>query len=206
MDRLLSWALSLPDSSIYVALAVLAGLENLFPPVPADTIIALGAYLASRGALEWPLVFASTWFGTAATATLVYAVARRYGRPFFSGRLGRRLLSPRHLDTIRNLYRRFGLWGILISRVLPVWRAVVPPSAGIAHMSAWRTLPAIYIGSAIWYAVLTWVVYRLGGTLDEGVRLVTGLNRWLSVPAILAGIGAAWWWWRTHRRDRANRP
>lgn len=202
MDQLLSWVAALPESSIYVALAVLAGLENIFPPIPADTVIVVGAFLAARGLLDWRLVFLSTWLGTAVVATAVYFVARAYGRPFFQGRLGRRLLSPRHIAAIERLYRRHGSLGILVTRVLPVWRAVVPPFAGLAHLNAWRTLPPLYIGSALWYGMLTFVVYRLGTTLEEAIRLIGGVNRGLGAAALLLAVLGAVVWWRSRRRRK----
>jgi hypothetical protein len=40
---------------------VLAALENIIPPVPADTAVALGAFLAGRGTLNAWAVFGITW-------------------------------------------------------------------------------------------------------------------------------------------------
>ena len=49
MQSLLGWFAGLPVAALYPALAVLAALENVFPPLPTDTVVALGTWLAARG-------------------------------------------------------------------------------------------------------------------------------------------------------------
>src|SRR5437899_9672261 len=46
-------------------------------------------------------------------------------RDFFKGPTGRRLLTPPVLAHIEAQYQRHGTYGIFVSRLLPVWRAVV---------------------------------------------------------------------------------
>ena len=49
MNDLLTWLASLPEPLLYGALVAAAFAENVFPPLPADTVIALGAFVAARG-------------------------------------------------------------------------------------------------------------------------------------------------------------
>jgi hypothetical protein len=46
---LLAWLVALPKGTLYAVLAVAAFAENVFPPLPADTVIALGAFVAAQG-------------------------------------------------------------------------------------------------------------------------------------------------------------
>ena len=45
MDTFIDYLHSLPDCLIYLLLGMSAFVENIFPPIPGDTIIAFGAYL-----------------------------------------------------------------------------------------------------------------------------------------------------------------
>src|SRR5690348_2948668 len=83
---------------------------------------------------------------------------RRYGRAFFQGRIGRKLLPESVLTHIAVQYRRHGSYGIFFSRLLPVWRAVVPPFAGIAGVSPVRALAPLALASGLWYGGLTFLV------------------------------------------------
>jgi membrane protein DedA with SNARE-associated domain len=179
---------------------LLAAVENVFPPVPADTAVALGAFLAGRGVLDPWAVFAVTWTGNVASATLVYYAGRRLGRPFFRGRLGRRLLSERALEHIVAAYARHGGYGIFVSRLLPVWRAVVPPFAGLAGVSAGRALVPIALASGLWYGALTWLVAVLGTNFDAVLRSLARVNLVLGVLALAAFAIFLLWTYRRLKR------
>ena len=203
LHNIVEWLSGLPTGSTYGAIALLAALENIFPPIPADTVVALGAYLASRDVLSWPVVFAVTWIANVASAIGVYLAGRHVGRPFFGTSLGRRLLSPRALAWIERAYRRHGAWGIFVSRALPVWRAVVPPFAGVARLPARVALPPMVLASALWYGTLTYVVYRAGATLDAVVQAIDRMNRGLTLAAIALLVAVAMLVWVTARRRRS---
>ncbi len=163
------------------------------PPVPADTAVALGALLAGRGVLDAWTVFGVTWGANVTSASAVYWLARRYGPDFFRGRIGRRLLPQPVLAHLETEYRRHGAYGIFLSRLLPIWRAVVPPFAGIAGLSAPRALIPLALASALWYGALTYFVATLGTNLDGVVTALGRVNRVLGAVAAVAFIFAVVW-------------
>ena len=165
---------------------VLAAVENIFPPVPADTAVALGAFLSRAGLVSASTVFLITWVTNVATASAVYVAGRRLGRSFFTGRLGRRLLDPRRLERLEGVYARYGTWGIFFSRFIPGVRAVVPPFAGVARLGPWRAIPPIAMASGIWYGALTCLAVTAARSIDELGILVSRLNWTL---ALVAGVG-----------------
>lgn len=182
-----------PPGSLYGLILMLAALENIVPPLPADTAVALGALLAGRGVLDPWAVFGVTWSANVASASAVYWLARRYGADFFRGPVGRRLLPETILTHLEEQYQRHGSFGIFISRLLPVWRAVVPPFAGIARLSAPRALIPLALASALWYGALTFFVTTLGTNLDAVLTAVGRANRVLGVVAVGAAIFAVLW-------------
>jgi membrane protein DedA with SNARE-associated domain len=191
---------SLPPAPLYALIAALAALENFVPPVPADTAVALGAFLAGRGRLDAWAVFGVTWVANVGAGTAVYWLARRFGRPFFRGKFGRRLLSQRTIGHIEQQYQRHGTYGILLSRLLPVWRGVAMPFAGIAGVNPTRALVPLALASALWYGMLTYLVATLGTNLEAALALVTRVNHALAVMAfaLLAALGV--WAWRRLKR------
>jgi len=103
---------ALPPGPLYGLIAALAAVENVFPPVPADTAVALGAFLAGRGIMDPWLVFGLTWSANVGSGAVVYALARRHGRALFQGVLGRRLVSDATIARDRGAVRAHGSWGI----------------------------------------------------------------------------------------------
>ena len=190
----------LPPGALYLLIAALAAIENIFPPVPADSAVALGAFLAGRGTLDGWVVFAITWTANVGGAACVYGLARRHGHAFFRGPMGRKLLPPAVLERVERAYDRHGTYGIFFSRLLPVWRAVVPPFAGVAGLSAPRTLIPLALASALWYGALTLFVARLGTNLDTVVTAVGHVNSVLGAVAVGMVILVAVVVWRRMKR------
>ena len=146
-------------------------------------------------------MFVVTWVGNVASAALVYLVGRHYGRAFFTGRLGRRLLSEATLAHIEAAYARHGSYGIFFSRLLPVWRGVVPPFAGVARVPAWRALVPIALASALWYGAIVFLVDRLAPTLDQALVVLGRVNRILGIAAVVLVLLVIVW---VKRRRRAR--
>lgn len=167
------------------------------PPVPADTFVLLGAFLAERGRADLVTVFLATWGANVATATLVYSLARKYGKGFFQHGTGRFLLRPHQLDQIARFYDRWGVVAILLSRFLPAFRAMVPVFAGVTRVTAPRVIPPMAIASAAWYGMLVW----LGSQASRNWGAITGLfgqiSGWLAAVAVTLGIAFGVWWWRS---------
>lgn len=191
---------SLPPGPLYGLITALAAVENVFPPVPADAAVALGAFLAGRGVLDAWLVFGLTWAANVGSGAAVYALARRHGRALFQGVLGRRLFSDATIARIEEQYRRHGPWGILLSRLLPVWRGLVMPFAGIAGVPAWRALLPLAVASGVYYGALIFLVTTLGTNLEDVLRLLGRVNAVLAVVAAALLLAAALWTLRRLKR------
>ncbi len=203
-DSLLDRLLSLPDSAVYVLIGMLAAVENVFPPIPADTAVAVGAFLSSRGTVLASSIFVVTWTCNVVGATAVYLAGRTLGRQFFTGRIGRQLLHPSRLRRLEELYARHGTWGIFLSRFLPGIRAVVPAFAGVARLRVPRAVFPMAAASGLWYGALTWTVARTAGRIEDVARIVARLNWTLGVLGLVV-LGLIVWGVRRRRRRASRR-
>lgn len=199
MDAALDFLASLPAGLTYLVLGAGAALENIVPPVPADTFILLGGFLAVRGPADVVVVFLVTWVANTSGALLVYGAGHRFGPPFFDTRFGRLLLQPEQLARLRRFYRRRGTPAIFFARFLPGLRAVVPAFAGVARLSFASVALPVTIASALWYGGLVWLGAMAGENLEAIAEWFAAANRLLLFIAIgvAAVILVAW------RRTRA---
>lgn len=205
MDSLLGF---LNDSSpfiIYVVLGVGAAIENIIPPIPADTFVLLGGFLAARGQANELTVFLVTWSANVFSALAVYAAAYHYGASFFATRIGRYVLDAGQLEAVHSFYRRWGTTAIFYTRFLPGLRAVVPVFAGISHHRPLHVVVPLATASAIWYGVIVWAGALAGHNLDRILALQSRINVTLAVIAVLVFAPIALWWFRS-RRKRRRRP
>lgn len=202
LEHLLLLAASSPLTLLYIFLGLGAAAENLFPPVPSDTFVLLGAILADRGVLDPWLVLGVAWGSNVALALTVYAMARKYGRGIFQTRWGHWLLRPHQLDRLAGFYVRYGLATIFGSRFLPVFRVLVPAFAGISRLGFWRTAVPLSLASGIWYGVLVLAGLLASRNLPRLLGVFDAVNDWLLAVALLLLLLVSLWWWRTRRARR----
>ena len=202
VDQFLDWVAQLPSVGVYAVLMVLSALENIFPPVPADVAVVLGAFLAQRGVTSPVLLGVLCWAANTASAAGMYFYARAHGRRFFEGGWPQKLMPPEAILALEQAYARHGMLGIFVSRFLPGVRAAVTPFAGIVGMSPARALIPAAAASAIWYAALIVMGMIVGQSWETAKSLVSDANRALGIVALIATLVIVIW---LRRRTRAAR-
>ncbi|MEX0690402.1 MAG: DedA family protein [Gemmatimonadales bacterium] len=183
----------LPPAAIYGVIALFAAIENIVPLVPADTAIALGAFLTRGGGVTVLGIYAVTIVANVGTAAIVYVLARTAGRRFVQGRVGRRLLAPEALQRIERLYAQHGTWGIFLSRFIPGVRAVVPPFAGLAGLGMWRALLPTAAASALWYGILICLAATFIRHVGDIEAMLVGINRWALIGGLVLVLAVLLW-------------
>jgi membrane protein DedA with SNARE-associated domain len=199
MQQVLDWLASLPAALLYVVLAIFSALENIFPPVPADTVVAFGSFLAARGRGSLAGAFTATLIGNLAGAALMYALGRRFGADRIERRLGGGAGESASLR-LRSLYGRFGLAALFVSRFLPAVRALVPPFAGALRIPPVRAMVVMGSASAIWYGLIAVLAYRAGTNWERLQALIGRSGRVVGVVAVAITVVALLALWLRRRR------
>src|SRR6187402_1006075 len=117
MHAWLEWLSTLPAPLLYAAIAVAAFAENVFPPLPADTVVALGAFVAARGNGSAFGAWAATMIGNISGAMAMFALGRRIGLQGLIARFPR-WFPPEASQRVAARFRERGLVAIVISRFL----------------------------------------------------------------------------------------
>jgi membrane protein DedA with SNARE-associated domain len=190
VEAIIDWLSALPIGTLYIAIGAISAIENIFPPFPADVVVAFGSFLAARGKASPYTTFIVSWVGNLVGASFMYYVGRRYGSSAFMSRL-ERWAGKGAEQRLMTLYGRYGLPALFISRFLPAVRAVVPPFAGAMKLPVLPVALAIAAASGIWFAFITFIAYRAGsnwevlyGTIVKSSKVV-GLSA--SLLVILVG-------------------
>jgi membrane protein DedA with SNARE-associated domain len=199
MEGVQGWLTALPPAVLYVVLALVAAVENIFPPIPADTVVAFGAFLAARGHATLAGAFAATLGGNVAGAMGMYAAGRRYGAAL----LQRRLAAGNAAARLERLYGSYGLAALFLSRFLPGVRALVPPFAGALRVPPWRVFLVLASASAIWYGAITLIAYRVGADWPAlQAKMLEWQHELLLGAVILVILGVAAWLIVRRRRQQ----
>src|SRR6187455_1254875 len=195
LDSFLNWLASLPALPAALVLMALSALENVFPPVPADVAVVLGAFVAQRNGGSVALMGFLCWAANTASSAALYFYARARGRAWLEKGWVARLMPPDVVAALERAYARHGMLGIFLSRFLPGVRAAVTPFAGIVGMSPARALIPAASASAIWYAALIAAGMVVGQSWDTAKNLVNDANRALGILALVATFFFVLWLW-----------
>ena len=180
------WIVSIPLWELYLLLGVVAFIEGIFPPVPADVVVALGSFLAARRGANFYATSSSIVIGSVAGAMVIYAVARRFGAAWLHAKLKKAGVDNLE-QRLEVMYSRYGLTALFVSRFLPGLRAVTPPMAGATRIPPVRTALVFLTASAIWYGAIAGIAFRVGDDWDTMQRSVRHFARQVGVVAFFAG-------------------
>jgi membrane protein DedA with SNARE-associated domain len=184
---------------------VLGGLvlvENLFPPLPSELILPLAGFYVGEGELNFVLAVLAATLGSVAGALILYAIARRGGRPVvmrFS-----KILRVTHedLDKADEWFDRRGSWVVLFGRLVPGARSLVSIPAGLSEMPVARFTLLTTLGSATWNTALIGAGWALGANYEQVGGVIGPIGTAILTLAVLGGIAFVVW----NYRRRAARP
>lgn len=200
-EGIINWLSGLPITTLYIAIGAISAIENIFPPFPADAVVAFGSFLAARGQASPVSTFLVAWLGNLGGAGFTYWMGRKYGATALSSRLER--FGGANAETrLRALYGRYGVFALFVSRFLPGVRALVPPFAGAMRLPAIPAAIAIASASGLWFAFVTWVAYRAGENWEVLYERIVRSGTILSVGAaalVLIGVGV--WYMRRKKKS-----
>lgn len=203
IEQLLHKLAELPPIIIYIVIGLGAAIENFIPPIPADTFVLLGAFLAAGGTGNPWVVFLVTWLSNIGSAALVYLLANRYGKSFFDKPFGRMLINEHQMKQIGRFYEKWGVPAIFMSRFFPAFRAMVPVFAGVTHVPFLKVFIPLAAASAAWYGFVVYIGTTAGNNWDA---LMAFFNRFSTILLVIAAIlllAFGVWWWRSrqHKHD-----
>jgi membrane protein DedA with SNARE-associated domain len=161
-EKFLNALNALPDALIYLLLGLSAFVENLFPPIPGDTITVFGAFLVGTGKLSFLGVYAATTAGSLVGFLTLFWLAGLLGRRFFIER-DFRFLKAEQIMKAEAWFDTYGFLLIALNRFLPGVRSAVSIAAGLARFPLSVVGLLALLSCAVWN--LIWIL--LGQTLGK---------------------------------------
>jgi membrane protein DedA with SNARE-associated domain len=202
LEQTFAWLIQLPSMALYAAAFGFSALENIFPPFPADALVALAAFVANPGEASLITTYLAVVVGNVAGAAVTYVAGRRYGAQALHARLNPK--GVKREARLERLYLRYGTAAIFLGRLIPGVRALVPPFAGAMKLRAGTTLATIAFASAIWYGLITWLAFTAGADWRQYVDEITKVGQWgagIAVGIVVVVGGLAFWFLRRRRTE-----
>ncbi len=165
LDRFFNFLDTLPSAVLYLLLGVSAFVENIFPPIPGDTITAFGAFLVGAHRLDFMGVYLSTTLGSLAGFMALFWIGNLLGRKFFIEK-DYKLFSAESIIQAELWFRRYGYFLILLNRFFPGIRSIISLAGGISKLGVFRVALLALISAAAWNLIWIAIGYSLGNNWD----------------------------------------
>ena len=182
---------NLPNETIYFFLFFIAFIEYVLPPVPGDTLMVFGAYLAGTGKLDILIVYILTTLGSIIGFLILFFIGKYYGRKFFLKK-NYRFFPKELIFQIEKWFQRYGVGLITVNRFLSGARSAVSLFAGMSNTNVYSTTLAALVSSMIWNALLLSGGYFLGKNWQLVVTIVMRYNQLIFILFILLLLFYFW--------------
>ncbi len=202
LTAILDWLGALPPNLLYAVLGLLAFVENIFPPIPADVIAAFGSFVSAREGRSLLPPFLAVWLCNVTGAMLMWFIGGRLGKQRVEKWLRLTPHDPAE-QRFEALYGRFGTAAFFLSRFIPGVRAIVPPFAGALHIKPLKPAIAIALASGLWYGLITFLAFRAGESWETLVRLLERLGWGAAIGASVILAAMAFWLYQHRKRRKA---
>jgi membrane protein DedA with SNARE-associated domain len=159
------------------------GIESLGIPVPGETSLLVGVFLATQGRLSVAIVALVGWLGAVIGDNLGYVIGRRWGTRLVRLPAVGRFYSPERLARAETLFQRRGWVAVFTGRFIALLRIFAGPLAGMHRMPWPEFFVANATGGAAWVAAIVVVGVLIGNNLDKAISLVGRIG--------YIGLGAA---------------
>ncbi len=166
LQQILNALTAMHDVWLYLFLFVSAVIENLFPPIPGDTITVFGAFLVGTGRLNFLLVFIVTTVGSSAGFLLLFMFGSFLEREFFLEK-DYRFFSAKSIIAAEEWFRKFGYYVVAANRFLPGIRSVISIASGISGLSPLKVFIYCNLSAALWNIIWIYTGYTLGNNWDH---------------------------------------
>lgn len=158
-------------------------IQVLFPPYPGDSVVIFEGYLSSRGLLNTPLLFVSSYAGTLLSSILLYILSYRLGEKLIKAKFINKYFDTNKIYKLENWFNKYGAIAILINRFIPGLGSLTLIGAGLFKLKAISAIISISISSLL-HNILLFLAGRLTG--DNMFLLQQFVDRYNKL--ILSGI------------------
>ena len=172
----------------YMILFLSAIIENIFPPIPGDTVTVIGAYLITTGNLGFWGVYISTSTGSLVGFLIMYYLGLKFGRSFVRSKFKSKIFSEEMFDRVEKWFVKYGYWVILANRFLSGTRSVIALFAGFFHLEWYKVILLGLISALIWNGLLIYAGYLLGVNWEMITEIISRYNKIVIAITVIAII------------------
>jgi len=172
----------------YAAVFLGVMLENAGLPLPGESVLLFGAFLAHQGGLDIRWVLANAFAGATVGGGLGYLIGRVGGPELVRRMRDRALFLGGRFDRAEATFQKHGGWAVFVGRFVLGLRMLVGVLAGALQMRFIHFFLLNAAGALLWAATMGTIGYTIGSSWERIVGFIRGLNWTLLILATAVAI------------------
>ncbi|ASF39022.1 DedA family protein [Halobacillus halophilus] len=160
----------------YAGIFIMMAVENIFPPIPSEVILPFSGFMTQAASLSIGGVIVVSTTGSLAGAVVLYGIGSLMDvekLESFVERHGHRLrIKKEDVQRVESWFQRYGIWAVLLGRMIPLVRSLISLPAGMANMKLSLFLLFTILGTMVWNTILILVGALMGESWSEVSRLL----------------------------------
>ena len=203
--------ISFMDQFGYLGIMLLVALENVFPPIPSEVILAFGGFMTTYTSLHVVGGIISATIGSVVGAIILYLIGKLLNKErlisIVSGKVGKILrLKPKDIEKADKWFDERGNIAVFFCRFVPIVRSLISIPAGMSDMPIRSFLLFTTIGTLIWNTVLVILGSKMG---ENWTKIVDFISEYASITLVVLVIGfiafIAWFYFgRLQKKKRRS--
>lgn len=170
----------------YLGILLVLFLAGVGVPVPEEAPILAAGALAGVGTIRWWIGLPVCIIGVLSGDVALYWAGWHWGERVLNWRIVRLVLTPNREERLKHAYRRHAIKTIFTARHVMGLRAAAFLTAGIARVPFWKFAVVDAVAATISVPIGFGLAYLFTDQLEEVMRDVRRVERWLLLAAILA--------------------
>ena len=166
--------------------------------VPGEAMAVFSGFLAGQGVLQTFVAMAVVAAAAIGGNLAGYYLGRRLHGPWILRHGGRFGVHAEHLQRVEQFFSRHGGKTVLLGRLSPLLRALVPFVAGASRLRFRSFVFYTVLGGLLWAAATVTLGYLAGASWQYVEHWLGGLAT-LALAAVVLGVLLLWTWRRRLR-------
>jgi membrane protein DedA with SNARE-associated domain len=195
-----NWILQIMQTYGYIGTFLLILIENLFPPIPSELILAFGGYLTTTTDLTIVGMIISSSLGAIVGAIMLYGLGLMLSVEKLKNiiiKFGPYIrLKYSDVERAMKWFDTKGMITVFFCRMIPVLRSLISIPAGMAKMKLTPFLFYTTLGTIIWNTILVYFGALLGANWKTIVDIFDAYSTFAYIIMALGAVTFVIYWFR----------
>jgi len=169
----------------YIVIFLAAYFENIFPPIPGDTLVVLSAFWVISSKFSIFGAILSSVIGSFLGFLTYYFLAYKYGEDFFKWKITKNLKNDTLFQKFEEYFKKYGYVLIAFNRFFSGFRSIISIAAGFYRLSPLKVSFYSFISCLLWNSLIIYSIFLFKSNINRLIRIISKYNAYTFISIII---------------------